>query len=257
VLRALRRQELGGGRAVSLEAASPAGAAWSSSCWSFIATRSVTAPRRARRRGRPVLRRAERAPGRRRRAALQDDVRRPRLLLEPAGHTHGGRSTVSWPTSDATGSARSSSSGSTTPMSAMRVRHRWARAANTTSASSPDRDTRAPRCSWGLRPSRGTSPRPRRGTHRPSASGSTRRCPRATSDSSVTSLLAEALGRRWRFGVANAAPGTRDRRHLSSGDGASEPLLPGPDRLPVRRRHPSRRDPRGGAAGADRRVGVR
>jgi hypothetical protein len=61
----------------------------------------------------------------------------------------------------------------------------------------------------------------------------------------------------WRFGVANAAPGTRDRRHLPSGDGASEPLLPGPDRLPVRRRHPSRRDPRGGAAGADRRVGVR
>ena len=54
------------------------------------ARRRLPAPRRDRRRGRAVLRRAERAPRRQRRGVLPLDVRRPRLLLEPARPPHDG-----------------------------------------------------------------------------------------------------------------------------------------------------------------------
>ena len=66
--------------------------------------------------------------------------------------------------------------------------------------------------------------------------------------------LPPARQRRARAGDRDAAPAAGDRRHLPAGDGAAEPLLPRPPAASVRRRHPSRRDARAGAAqrpGAD------
>ena len=51
--------------------------------------RRLPASRRDRRRGRAVLRRAERPPGRQRRGVLPLDVRRPGLIVEPARPPHG------------------------------------------------------------------------------------------------------------------------------------------------------------------------
>ena len=89
---------------------------------------TVPAPRRHRRRGRAVLRRAERAPRRRRRGVLPLDVRATARVLEPARPPHGRhpRRAARAPR-PRTAPRRGSSSGRTTPTSATPARPRWAR----------------------------------------------------------------------------------------------------------------------------------
>ena len=223
----------------------------------------LPAPRRARRGGRAVLRRAERAPGRERRGVLPDDVLRPRLLLEPAGH-------ATWRTRCDSLLAHLERHGERAKLvvwAAQLARRR--RPAH--------RDGRARRAQ--PRPARPLAT-PRHGT---TLVGFTTYAGTVTAASAwdapaerkrvrpalpesyealfhrlgEPSLPAAAPRRAGRVGVC-ASRGSSGRSASSTGRRPSARATTSlPDLRPVRRGDPHRRDARGGAAGANRRLGAR
>ena len=195
----------------------------------------LPAPRRPGGRGRAVLRRAERAPGR---PTPRSTTGRCSPPTSPRGtcatrhmadtldrllahlERHGERAKlVVWEHNSHVGDARRTEMGERGELNVGQL-----------TRSAPPR--RTPR--WSASPPTTAPSRPpRTGTPPPSASGSARPCRRATRHCSTTSdepsLPARRLSGRRGRGSARTTPRARDRRHLPARDRAAEPLLRSPE----------------------------
>ena len=189
--------------------------------------------RRARRRGRALLRRAERRAWSTTPRSTTARCSATAVVLEPARPPHGRHARrAASRTSTRTAARRGSSSGRTTRTSATRARPRWAaRGELNVGQLVRERHGRRRRAGRLHHLRRHGHRRLRLGRRRPSASASARRCPAATRRCSTTPAIprvpALPAGRRRRSaaGAARAAAGAGDRRDLPARDRAREPLL--------------------------------
>ena len=224
--------------------------------------RRLPAPRRLGRRGRAVLRRAERARRARRRGVLPADVPRRGVVVEPARPSHGRRRSTRWSsTSTASsaapkvvvwehnshvGDARATAMGARGELNVGQLaRQRYGDRLPACRLHAPTTVTSPPRRTGAAHPSASTSD--------PRSTGATRRC--STTSASPASGSTTAAPRRPRH-AARPSPRARDRRDLPPRDRASEPLLRRPPRRPVRRGDPPGSHARARAARAHRARGT-
>ena len=254
-------------RAIPRRTATPPGSGIGQSCETrsspsssiCAGPRRVRAARRPDRRGRLLLRRAERAAGAERRAVLPDDVPRrgpswnlrDRHMVETLDALLDSCSRERNPESRRLGPQLAPRRRAGDQMGARgRVERRPAR----------PRATRPRRDLGRVHDVRRHGDRGlRTGMRRPSESGSARPCRGATRPCSTTSAAAllpapRAATTEWR--AWEAAAGARHRGDLPAGDGAGQPLLPRVPAGPVRRRDPFRPDAGRRAARATVRVGA-